>query len=251
MGNFHEEYSQYYDLLYRDKNYEAESRYVLNTLKNWKTEIKDVLELGCGSGNHAQYLVKNALNVWGIEQSKMMVSEARGKKIANFYPQIGNITSFQLDKKFDAVISLFHVISYLTENKDLLNCFQLVNQHLKLEGIFLFDVWYSPAVYTLKPETKIKRIEDGEIEIIRIAESEMRHNYNVVDVQFEVVVKNKPTNQTKTIIEKHSMRHFSIPEINLLAQMSNFQVVLVEEFLTQNPVSQTSWGVTFVLKKIL
>jgi hypothetical protein len=63
---------------------------------------------------------------------------------------------------------------------------QLVHQHLKSQGLFLFDFWYTPAVYSLKPETRIRRLEDESISVVRIAESTTHSQTNVVDVNFEV-----------------------------------------------------------------
>ena len=45
------------------------------------------------------------------------------------------------------------------------------------------------------------------------------------------------------------MRHFSIPEIALLADLTNFTVIKTEEFGTQEKPSENTWGVCFVLQK--
>ena len=83
---------------------------------------------------------------------------ANKKKIDGFLSYEADISNFNLNKKFDSAISLFHVINYLTDNQSIINCFNLVNNHLNTNGIFLFDIWYSPAVYAQKPQTRIKRI---------------------------------------------------------------------------------------------
>ena len=52
-------YSKYYDLLYKDKNYQQEAEYVFDSLSSFyppkphSCKIHEILELGCGSGNHA------------------------------------------------------------------------------------------------------------------------------------------------------------------------------------------------------
>jgi hypothetical protein len=157
--------------------------------------------------------------------------------VGYFFPKNSNsnpCTNFKIDKQFDAAISLFHVISYLTDNESLVNCFKLTNQHLKQDGMFLFDIWYSPAVYVQKPETRIKRLENNDIKITRIAESEINYNSNIVDVHFEVNILNKYNNRLEIINEKHPMRHFSILELDLLAQLTGFEIIKAEEFLTYN-----------------
>ena len=249
MTNNFELYAAYYDLLYKDKNYKAESEYVFNALNECDKNIESILELGCGSGAHANFLSQNALEITGIERSESMVKEAIAKNIPNFNPLVADITDFKIDKQFDAVISLFHVISYLTDNKSLVDCFNLVHQHLKTDGLFLFDFWFTPAVYSLKPETRIRRLEDDSISVVRIAEPKINSKQNLVDVNFEVHIFDKQKQQTQILTEKHPMRHFSIPELDFLAQLTGFEIIKVEEFLTHNIPNENTWGVCIILKK--
>ena len=242
-------YSRYYDLLYKDKNYTSEANYVVQLIKANHNTATQILELGCGTGNHAAILCKEKYRVTGLERSAEMVELAKQKKIENFEPIVADITNFSINNKFDVAVSLFHVISYLTSNNQLVECFKTVNKHLNEKGIFIFDVWYTPAVYMQKPETRVKRISDNAIQGTRIAESTIHFNENVVDVNYEIHIQNKANGITEVYQEKHPMRHFSIPEIALLAELTNFTVIKTEEFGTQEKPSENTWGVCFVLQK--
>ena len=47
-------YADAYDLLYQDKDYDAECDLIESLFKNYgESGIKSVLDLGCGTGNHA------------------------------------------------------------------------------------------------------------------------------------------------------------------------------------------------------
>jgi SAM-dependent methyltransferase len=249
MSNFNN-YGKYYDLLYKDKDYKAESDYVYASLKKTNPTINSVIELGCGSGNHAQHLTKNKLFITGLERSETMVKEALNKNIQNFNPVVGDITHFELHQTFDAAISLFHVISYLTDNEALISCFKSVHQHLNSKGLFLFDIWFTPAVFSQKPETRIKRLENEAISVLRIAESTSDFSNNVVNVNFEVHIEENETGKTEVVRELHPMRHFSIPELQLLSSLTGFKVIQTEEFLTKNTPSDSTWGVCVILQKI-
>ncbi len=248
MINF-EAYSKYYDLLYSNKDYQAESQYVKNIIKKNNSSASHILELGCGSGTHASYLCNEGYRVTGIERSESMIKVAEQKNIKNFRPILGDITSYKIDDKFDVAISLFHVISYLTKLDELINCFNLVNKNLNTNGIFIFDIWYTPAVYFQKPETRIKRMSNENISVIRIAESEMVFNENLVNVNFEVIIKENKTGTINVINEVHPMRHFSFSEIDFLCKLCGFSIINAEEFLTSNIPSENTWGVCFILKK--
>jgi len=239
-------YSQYYNLLYQDKDYKGEAEYVYGKLKSYSPNLNQILELGSGTGIHANLLQKKGLYVIGIELSEEMAQQAREKGIEC---HVNDCSEFSLDKKFDAVISLFHVISYVTENNNLVKTFQKVYEHLNPGGFFLFDLWYSPAIYNLKPETRIKRIENDELKVIRLAEPVMHYNSNLVDVNYDVIIEEKQSGKITRINETHPMRHFSLPEIQLLASFTGFKVIETEEWMTGKQPSENTWGVCFILKK--
>lgn len=246
MNNNFNLYSKYYDLLYRDKNYSAEANYISNCIKNYFPYAKTILEYGSGTGIHGLILQKMGYDIYGLERSKQMVDKA---KLHGFPCEQADITNFELDRKFDTVISLFHVISYITENTSLEKVFRNASKNLNLKGLFIFDVWYSPAVYNLKPEVRIKRIENEEIKITRIAEPLIHYNKNIIDVNYEVLIENKIDNTTKWIKEMHPMRHFSLPEISYFAEVAGFEVIATEEWMTRKEPSEKTWGVCFVLRK--
>lgn len=239
-------YSKYYDLLYRSKDYTAEANYITDSIIKYSPNAKTILEFGSGTGGHGLILQKMGYTIYGLERSKQMVEEAMHY---GFPCEQADITNFKIDRKFDAVISLFHVISYINDNESLINVFRNAGECLNSNGLFIFDVWYSPAVYHLKPETRIKKVENEDIRVVRMAEPLMQVNKNVVDVNYSILVKDKIQETWIEFNEKHPMRYFSIPEISLLASFTGFELLKAEEFLTGNNPSENTWGVNFILRK--
>ena len=140
--NFNDNYSRYYDMLYKDKNYKAESDYIISLIRSVSPNAKNIIELGCGTGNHANFLCKNGFKVLGLERSLEMVELAKAKSIEGFTPVVADIEKYNVAEKFDVALSLFHVVSYLTSNKSLISCFKSTAEHLNHGGVFIFDVWY-------------------------------------------------------------------------------------------------------------
>ncbi|MBI2966754.1 MAG: hypothetical protein HYY40_02940 [Bacteroidetes bacterium] len=62
-------YALYYDLLYSDKDYNAESIYIDGLLKKYAPAAKNLLSLGCGTGKHEVILARNGFSVTGIDRS--------------------------------------------------------------------------------------------------------------------------------------------------------------------------------------
>lgn len=247
MAEYFNAYSAYYNLLYANKDYTAEVDYVHQQIHQYFPEAKEVLEFGSGTGKHGLLFQQRGFDMYGLEQSPSMVEQARA---AGFKCEVADITCFELNRRFDVVLSLFHVISYINQNSGLIQTFKNAAKHLRPEGLFLFDVWYSPAVYQQQPETRKKEVENKEVKVIRVGEPVMHSASNVVDVNYQVFVINKETSSVTEIRETHPMRHFSIPEIELLARMTGFNLIRAEEFGTGAEPSEKTWGVCFILRKL-
>jgi len=249
MPNTFSHYSKYYDLLYEDKDYYKESEYIHNIIQEHTQSNKaSILELGCGTGAHAKYLTKYGYEIFGIDKSEIMISMALS--IDNFECIEGDMCDFDLDKKFDNVVSLFHVMSYINSNNDLNKVFSNVSRHINKGGLFIFDVWYSPAVYSIKPSKKNKIFEDHEMKIERNAKPEVDYINNLVEVNYQITVTDKKNDQSFDINESHNMRHFSVNEISLFADIHGFELVVSEELITKLNLGKSTWGACFTLRKI-
>lgn len=243
-------YSQYYDLFYNDKQYTQEAEYIIRLIKHYCNSAKEILELGSGSGNFSErFSTIGGFEITGIDSSETMIAQARAKKIPSFTPIKADITSFDLKRNFDAVVSLFDVMSYLTHTDEFLSCLQCVYNHLNKGGYFIFDTWHTAGVYTDPPTKRTKQVENDFIHINRIATPEIHYETNIVDVNYEFQIEDKNTLQKSIIQEKHSLRHFSIVEIEYFANMVGFQLVKSEEPLTSQTPTNNSWKVCHILKR--
>jgi len=241
-------YSRYYDLLYRDKDYAGEAAYIAHLLKRHNVSRGKLLEFGSGTGKHGIILAESGYEVHGIERSADMVALAGSSK--GFTSEQGDICNVQLNRHFDAVISLFHVISYQVTNTSVQAVFSRASEHLHPGGLFIFDFWYSPAVCLQQPTVRVKRVADKSIEITRISEPEIFPNENRVDVHYTIYARDLKSGEINEMKETHSMRHFSLLDIDLLCKMSGFELIGVEEFLSGKPVGENTWGACVILKKI-
>lgn len=241
-------YSKYYDHLYHDKNYQAETDYLVNIIEKYHDNPKSIVDLGCGTGKHAKLLAQRGYEVMGVDSSEEMIGIASKNSDLNF--QLADISSFHFDKKFDVALSIFHVFSYLTENEELVSSFANINKHLAEKGLLIIDVWHTPAVHKQLPEARTKVVENEKLKIVRKANPVIDSLNNTVDVKYELDVLDKETQTTEHIEEDHNIRHFSKPEIELLGKYTGFKVIHSEELITGNKPSEQTWGVCYILQKM-
>ena len=223
MKQVFDAYARYYDLLYREKDYAAEAAYVASHLPG--SGRGRMLELGCGTGAHAEHLARMGYAVHGVDLSETMLARARARK-SGLPGEIGSrlrfthgdVRTVRTGETYDAVISLFHVMSYQTTDADLSAAFESAATHLRLGGLFLFDFWYGPAVLAQLPERRTRHLEDDLIQVTRIADPELRANENVVNVNYKVLIRIKETGATEEVRETHRMRYLFEPELARLAE---------------------------------
>jgi SAM-dependent methyltransferase len=253
MTEVFDAYAAYYDLLYRDKDYPAEARYVQSLLRRQGVSDGAILELGCGTGKHAEQLAQLGFSIHGLDLSPSMVERARQRTPADLASrlqfEVGDARSTRLNRKFDAAISLFHVASYQTRNEDLLGMFATAATHLKSGGIFVFDFWYGPGVLTDPPVERVKYLEDGVIQVTRTAKPTLRPNENIVDVHYEVVVKQNRNGRVADIEETHSMRYLFLPEVRLMLQSAGMELLQAERWMSQEALGRESWQAVVIAQR--
>jgi SAM-dependent methyltransferase len=192
--------------------------------------------------------------VTGVDMSKEMLVVANAKRdschsqspVISF--QHGDIRTVRLERTFDVVISLFHVISYQTLNDDIADVFATARAHLKPGGIFIFDCWYGPAVLTDRPVVRVKRLVDADIALTRIVEPVMYPDSNLVELKYQIMARDKITSAVEEVKETHRMRYLFRPEIEFFVQKAGMSIVEAAEWMTGREPGFDTWGVCYVVK---
>jgi SAM-dependent methyltransferase len=245
-------YASYYDLLYRDKDYAGESTYVLDLLAQQGIRGGQLLELGCGTGRHAEQFGSAGFRVHGIDLSEKMVARAEERlrtSGAGHCFEVGDVRTLQLGQEFDAVVALFHVISYQCSNSDLESTFATTAAHLRRGGAFVFDFWYGPGVLSDRPRVRVKEMSDEVCGVLRIAEPRFLPNDNCVDVQYRMLVTDHATGALHRIEETHRMRYLFFPELLHLAADHGLRITGAYAGQTRKPLGFDAWTGTLVATK--
>ena len=250
-----QKYAQYYDLLYQDKDYQGETDYISSLIIKHHPETKKILEFGSGSGIHGRLLGDLGYQVSGIERSQQMIDLGNKKAELNnanstFNCVLGDCTETFIDNDFDTVISLFHVLSYQTSNESITAMLYNAYKQLKPGGIFIFDFWYAPAVWNYRPTLRVKKVENSELKITRIAEPECCEDKNRVNVNYLTFVEDLSIGQISKIQETHEMRAFDLDEITQFSSSAGFEVIQSEAWVTKESPSSKTWGVCSIVRKI-
>jgi hypothetical protein len=89
-------------------------------------------------------------------------------------------------------------------------------------------------------------LEDEQILITRIAEPVIYANENLVDVNYQVFIRDKHSNAVEELKETHQMRYLFKPELNLFLHQSGLKLVNSGEWMTAKKAGLQTWKVYFV-----
>ncbi len=241
------ECAEFYDAIYQDKDYMSEARTVDCLLKKYGDGIQSLLVFGCGTGKHDRCLEKLGYRIHGIDLSEEMIRVAK-KASPQIKYEVGDIRSYETSEKYDAVISLFHVMSYQATNEDIKNALKSAHNSLNNGGLLLFDVWYGPGVLTDRPSKRIKEVLLGNRHLKRIATPRMHPNENIVDVKYDFIINNEINEKIADFTEEHHMRYFFKPEMEEYLHSSGFKLIDCIDCKACNKPTFGSWTCFFIAR---
>jgi ubiquinone/menaquinone biosynthesis C-methylase UbiE len=146
----HSEYTKLakdYDEKHAYKPYMWEAKEIIDRIKERKkTDGKELLDVGCGTGNHLIYL-QDEFNCIGIDLHNNMLNIARKKLKKKVKLIQGNMLTFNLKKEFDIIISIYSVVSYSKNYTELKKVLKKFYNHLKKGGVCIIEPYFTIKVY--------------------------------------------------------------------------------------------------------
>jgi SAM-dependent methyltransferase len=138
-------FAQVYDAFMDNIPYQKGADYIHRLLS--MNGIPDGLlaELGCGTGTLTELMAGYGYDMIGIDNSPDMLELAQEKRIHSQHDilyLLQDMREFELYGTVRGMIS----VNYITEPKELLTVFQLVNNYLDPKGCFIFD-FHTPHYY--------------------------------------------------------------------------------------------------------
>lgn len=135
---------KHYDLLVDwKKRLSYEIPFLIDCFKNIKPPVKTILEVGCGTGHHAQILHKNwGYKVTGVDIDESMIEEARIRvPSAELFVHNFLNPDFLLGRSFDAIISLGNSVGLIASMSDFRNVVTRFSKLIrKPHGILVFHL---------------------------------------------------------------------------------------------------------------
>ena len=145
---------------------------------------RHVLEVGCGPG-----LRLAVLQQWrgkylpeGLDRDPAILALAR-RRLHDVPLYEGDMRTFSLPSRYDAVLCLFGMIGYMTTPADLALAIGRMGEHLAPGGVLLLEPWLSPEL-ALDGHLKADRAYRGSLVVQRMNYTRVVGNRTLLDVHY-------------------------------------------------------------------
>ena len=246
-------HAELYDLFYREKTYAHEASFLNARIRELAVgSARSVLELACGTGEHAFALEALGYQVTAIDFSPDMLAQARAKMDARH----SSVRFVQQDMRaldvperpFDVAVCLFDSIGYVVTNAALRSTLSGVARHLRPGGLFLFDFWHAPAMLCLSDPLRMRRWKTASGEVLRIAETTLAPAEQTARILYRVYEHH--TNGTYTSFEEEQTnRYFLVPDMEGWLEAAGFEVLRWSTAYSDEPITRETFHVLGVARR--
>ncbi|MCC6572413.1 MAG: class I SAM-dependent methyltransferase [Planctomycetes bacterium] len=195
--------ADYYDIIYSWKDYGKEAAKIAALVRKYKKSPgKELLEVACGTGKHANALSKH-FKVTGTDINEGMLRVAR-RKVKGVKFVAADMSKLKLGRQFDVITCLFSSIGYLKTYSRLKRAIEGFARHLKPGGVVIIEPWFTKETFKGgRPHGEI--YGNDEIKIARAAVSFVRGDLSTMDMHYLIAHRDKGV---KYYVDRHELGLF-------------------------------------------
>jgi len=218
--------ARYYDRIYAFKDYAAEARRVVEIAREHVRSGGDrLLDVACGSGRHIEHL-RREFDAEGLDLADELLDLARERNPGVPFHQ-GDMTGFELGRRFDVVTCLFSSIGYARTEENMRRAIACMARHAAPGGVVLVEPWFTPdawqpntvhALYIDEPDLKIARVNTSYVDG-RLSYFDLHHLIGTPE-------------GTEHIVERHELGLFERAEVLAAFEAAGLAVTYDAEGLT-------------------
>ena len=242
------EFAKIYDeLIKEDIDYNLICDRIKELIKIYNINNEDYLDLACGTGNVSSILVNNFSNTYLVDMSEDMLEMACFKFMEqNTKAMIvhQDMTKLNLNHKFDLITCVLDSTNYILEDTKLLDYFKSVYNHLKDEGIFIFDI---NSFYKLTNILGNNIFTYNEEDVFYTWENTLKDN--IVNMFLTFFVKDNESELYERFEEEHYERAYTEEEIEDFLSKANLKILNKFDGYSNNKVSKESERILYVIGK--
>lgn len=172
-----------YDAVYSFKDYAAEARRIHELVEERSPAASSLLDVACGTGKHLEQL-RAWYEVGGLDLDPQLLEIARAR-LGDVPLVVEDMTSFELNRRFDVVTCLFSSIGYVGTLQRLNQAVAAMAGHLGSGGILIVEPWFAPDAW-LTGRPHLLTVDEPDLKVARMTISGRDGRLAVMDFTYLV-----------------------------------------------------------------
>jgi SAM-dependent methyltransferase len=177
--------AEFYDLIYSTfKDYLGETAQIAALLRRINPSCRTVLDVACGTGEHARLLAALGFAVDGVDLDPAFVGIAARKHPAGRFLS-ADMSDFELPHRYDAVLCLFSSIGYLKTLDRVTRALVCFREHLAPGGVIVVEPWFPPGVLDTQRVARNTGEANG-VRVSRVSRVEVDGRVSRLNFDYEI-----------------------------------------------------------------
>jgi ubiquinone/menaquinone biosynthesis C-methylase UbiE len=221
------ESAEFYDAIYASfKDYRAEAARVAALLRTLQPQCRTVLDVGCGTGEHARLLAADGFIVDGLDLDPGLIRIAARKHPSGRFV-VADMSAFQLSHRYDAILCLFSSLGYLLTLDRVRQALECFRRHLAPEGVVVVEPWFTPGVLE-HGRVMQHTVESNGVRISRVSRMEIDGVASHLHFEYEI----RDASGTRHVSETHDLGLFTRDELQRTFEEAGLRAEYDPEGLT-------------------
>jgi|LGOV01.1.fsa_nt_gb ubiquinone/menaquinone biosynthesis C-methylase UbiE len=242
--------AKYYDLIHYFRNYEQQAEFLNSAIKKYLPAAHRILDIACGTGNHAIFMTKKGYDVTGIDLSQEMLNIAE-QKIKNTDLQVeftyGDMRDLKFSSEFDVVYCLGVSFMELRTYNEINSCLNSIRRTIKPNGLFIFDV--SNGWEMLSVETRKDFAQDAKTKVIWLSSGYIDKLKRAMHLDYTFII--QESNKTAIELGVEELRIFFPNELRMLLINASFKIeAMLGDRSLETPFKEDSLHIVMVNRSI-
>ncbi len=161
-----------------------------------------LLDVACGTGKHLE-LLREDLEVTGLDLDPELLAIAR-KRLPDVELHEGDMTAFDLGRRFDVVVCLFSSIGYARDDERMRAAIAVMARHLEPGGLLVVEPWLAPEAWH-EGHVAILVLDEPDLKLVRMNRADREGDVSVIDFHYLVGT----PEQVEHFTERHELGLFT------------------------------------------
>ena len=241
------DFSRFYDNLTFNVDYEKRADYIQSVLSLYTHDWGLTLDLACGTGTLTTILKKRGVDIFGVDASQEMLSEAMDKAYGagvSILYLCQSMEKLNLYGTIDTCICTLDSLNHITDQAKLQTALDRVGLFMNPGGMFIFDV---NTVYKHREILADNTFVYDTDTVFCVWQNSLEEN-NAVSIELDLFERDGESELYRRSCESFRERAYEIGELKDMLRHAGFETLAVYDDLTTDELHSDSDRAVFVAR---